>query len=291
MIRGSPHVKQAMQHGHHQQHSGEFVAVGVGSGAATTSMRVNRKTSPWRSLSEIPDGTTRHVIERLSNSQSSLRSLVEEARKRDPSAFERARDLVEREEENRFSSLPLDVLVCELESNVKLGLSTEDVTRIRERTGANILTRAKRTRWWKLFLRQFTSPVVIMLLVAAVVALGFQEWVEGAAILIVVFLNALLASSMERSAGNALARLASLAAPSCRVIRNGGQLENLNAVDLVPGDIVRLETGDSVPADLRCFDLTELTANEAILTGTSYTRFLYYSSLTFQEHFLETVVF
>lgn len=231
---------------------------------------ISGKSSPNRALSDIPDNNVRDAIARLTSSQCSLKDLVERARQCDPEAFQKAKSTVEYPEGgNRFSSCPLSELVRELESNLKDGLSTADVQRIREKTGPNVLSQIQKTPWIRLFFRQFTSPVVIMLLIAAIVSLGFQEWVEGSAILIIVLLNAFLASSMERSAANALARLASLAAPRCRVIRNKGQLEMIDTIDLVPGDIVQLLTGDAIPADLRCFDVTELFTNEAILTGES----------------------
>lgn len=225
--------------------------------------------SAWN-ISDYPDNNTQEIVERLSRSQYSLKGLVELARDTDPEAFARAQQNVAKElspGRNRWSTASIKELAEEFESSTKEGLSDEQVLINREKYGPNVLDEERRTPIWKLFLEQFLSPVVILLLIAAVVALGFQEWIEGAAVLIIVTINACLATYMEKSAGDALEKLASLAAPHCKVLRNGTFIE-IDTVDLVPGDIVKLDTGDAIPADMRCIQVAELKANEAILTGT-----------------------
>ncbi|XP_055388544.1 calcium-transporting ATPase 1-like [Condylostylus longicornis] len=224
--------------------------------------------SAWN-ISDYADNETQEIVERLSRSQLSLKDLVEYARQTDPAAFARVQQNVGQPcGRNRWSSSPVEDLLLEFESNVDTGLDDDQVLINREKYGPNILETEKRVPVWRLFLEQFMNPIMILLGVAAVVPLAFQQWAEGVAILLTILLNACLATYMEKSAGDALAKLASLAAPHCKVLRNGEFVE-IEAIDLVPGDIVKLDTGDSVPADLRCIRVSELKANEAILTGES----------------------
>lgn len=212
------------------------------------------------------------VVERLSRSHRSLKDLVEQAAREDPGAFVKARAAAEEVAPTtgfaKWSVEPVPDLAAEFGTDIESGLSDSQVEALRQKYGENLLAKEEQEPIWKIFLLQFTSPVVILLLIAAVVSLGFQEWTEGVVILLIVMLNALLATYMEKSAGDALSKLASLAAPRCRVLRNGEE-EVVEAVELVPGDIVLLNTGDAIPADLRLFEVTELMANEAILTGES----------------------
>eukprot|EP00918_Siedleckia_nematoides_P090869 GHVU01199715.1.p1 GENE.GHVU01199715.1~~GHVU01199715.1.p1 ORF type:complete len:472 (+),score=82.12 GHVU01199715.1:2255-3670(+) len=221
---------------------------------------------------DYAEDETHLVIDRLSKSHCNLRDIVEAAQEEDPEAFAKALHDVEAEQrtngQNRWSTLPVSTLALELSTSLQKGLSDESVLELRELHGQNVLTQEAEEPWWRMFLMQFASPVVILLLVAAIVSLGFQEWVEGIAIFVIVLLNACLATYMEKSAGDALAKLASLAAPKCTVIRNGTE-SIIDAQAIVPGDLVILKTGDSIPADMRCVDVTELMCNEAILTGES----------------------
>ncbi|EPT25301.1 P-type ATPase4, putative [Toxoplasma gondii ME49] len=213
------------------------------------------------------------VIDRLSKSHVSLKELVETARQSDPEAFRMAVTLTEQSHptsgKNRFASLPIEELAKEFGlKDMSTGLTEEQVLENRRRYGPNVLEKDKSEPVWKIFIQQFLSPVVLLLLVAAIASLALQEWVEGAAIFIIVTLNASLATYMEKSASNALAKLASMAAPGCVVVREG-KAQTVGAVDVVPGDIVLLSTGNSVAADMRCIESVELKTNEALLTGES----------------------
>ncbi|CDJ57747.1 P-type Ca(2+)-ATPase, putative [Eimeria maxima] len=221
--------------------------------------------------SAYPDNVEMEILERLSKSQVSLKELVESARKADPEAFRKMVTATEREfptsGKNRFASTPIEELAREFGcTDINQGLTSAQVLVNREKYGRNMLDRGDRDPLYKIFLSQFWSPVVLLLLIAAVASLVMQEWVEGAAILIIVTLNACLATYMENSASTALAKLASMAAPMCCVLREGKE-RTVPAEEVVPGDIVFLATGNSVAADMRCVDVTELKTNEAILTG------------------------
>ncbi|KAL8427456.1 hypothetical protein Efla_003903 [Eimeria flavescens] len=221
--------------------------------------------------SAFADNVEMEIVERLSRSQVSMKELVEAARLADPDAFQKMVSETEKEHptsgKNRFASADVDELAREFGcTDVSRGLTSAQVAINREKYGPNMLDKGERDSVVKIFFSQFWSPVVLLLLVAAVASLVMTEWVEGAAILIIVTLNASLATYMENSASNALAKLASMAAPMCCVLRDGEE-KQVPAEEVVPGDVVLLATGNSVAADMRCLEVTELKTNEAILTG------------------------
>jgi Ca2+-transporting ATPase len=121
---------------------------------------------------------------------------------------------------------------------------------------------------WRILLEQFTGLLVIILIVAAVVSVVLGDWKDATAILAIVLLNAALGFSQEFRAEKAMAALKQLAVPTVRVRRDGHVVEIL-ALDLVPGDVVLLETGALVPADGRLLESVNLRVEEAALTGES----------------------
>jgi Ca2+-transporting ATPase len=157
-------------------------------------------------------------------------------------------------------------------------LSTRAAAERRARVGDNALPEAPRPGPLKRFFAQFADPLVGALLVAAVVALvvalteshagGLARFGDTIAILLIVVLNALLGFVQERRAEQALDALTKMASPSARVLR-GGKVQEIASRKLVPGDIVVLEAGDSIPADLRLVEANELEVEESALTGES----------------------
>ena len=146
------------------------------------------------------------------------------------------------------------------------GLSDDDVVERRVIAGINELVSTPPTPWWKTLLRQFSTPLILILMGAAVVTTLLQKWVDTAAILVVLVLNGAIGFWQERKAAAEVRALASLSTPACRVVRGGAEIE-LDAREVVPGDIVLLETGERVPADLRLIDATALQVDESMLTG------------------------
>ena len=160
-----------------------------------------------------------------------------------------------------------------LETNVKNGLTTEEVTKRYEKYGKNELKAKKKKSLLQKFLEQFKDFMIIVLIIAAIVSgiVGIKEG-EGIAdtfiILIVVIVNAIIGVAQENKAEKSLEALQKLSSHVAKVIRD----ENITVVpsaDLVPGDIVVLDTGDFVPADLRIIEAVNLKSQESALTGES----------------------
>ncbi len=158
------------------------------------------------------------------------------------------------------------------------GLAPDEVERRRARLGDNALPEPPRPSAVVQFLSQFADPLVGALLVAALVSFGvaltesagsgLARFTDTLAILLIVITNALLGFFQERRAEAALNALAKMAAPTAKVIR-GGTVKVLPSRALVPGDVLELEAGDAVPADLRLLSSKELSAEESALTGES----------------------
>ena len=146
------------------------------------------------------------------------------------------------------------------------GLSAEAVLARREKFGANAIDSAPPTAWYVVLFRQFKSPLIAILVVAALVTFLLQEWVDFGAIAIILVLNSSIGFWQELRAESEVRALASMSVPIARVRREGGE-SRLAATELVPGDIVHLESGDRVPADLRVLVSQALQVDESMLTG------------------------
>ena len=148
------------------------------------------------------------------------------------------------------------------------GLNNEQAARRLARYGQNQLQEASRPTFWHMLWEQLNNFVVILLIVASVVSALLGDYVEAAAIMAIVVLNAILGIVQEQRAEEALAALKRLAAPDAQVLRDGHR-QAVPARDLVPGDIVFLEAGNYVPADVRLLEAINLRVEEASLTGES----------------------
>lgn len=148
------------------------------------------------------------------------------------------------------------------------GLTVEEAKHRLERFGPNKLAEAPPPSFWQLLWEQFNNFVVMLLIVAAIISALLGDWVEAAAIMAIVVLNAVLGIVQERRAEAALAALRQLSAPDANVLRDGHRV-TIPSTELVPGDIVFLEAGNYVPADVRLIDSVNLKIDEAALTGES----------------------
>ena len=165
-------------------------------------------------------------------------------------------------------TLSIDSVVGQLETHLHAGLSSQEAKARLEKFGFNELVERPRPGLFKLLLDQFDSFLVIILIVAAVVSLLLGEVVDASAIMAIVMLNAVLGVVQESKAEQALAALKKMAAPNARVVRDGVEA-TLPARELAPGDIVLLEAGNYVPADMRLIESVNLRIEEASLTGES----------------------
>ncbi len=136
--------------------------------------------------------------------------------------------------------------------------------------GPNQLTEVPRPGFLQLLWEQFNNFIVILLIVASIVSALLGEWVDASAIIAIVLLNAIMGIIQERRAEEALAALQKLAAPEARVLRDGHRI-TISSRDLVSGDIVFLEAGNHIPADMRLLEVANLQVDEAALTGESLT--------------------
>ncbi len=172
------------------------------------------------------------------------------------------------ERENRWHNLTTEEALGALETNAETGLDKSEVARRSKKYGLNELKEAPpKTIWAKLW-AQFNDFVIWLLVGAALISAALGEWVEAGAIMAIVVLNAVLGIVQEQRAEEELAALKKLAAPEADVIRDGLR-ESVPARKLVPGDIVVLEAGNFIPADLRLLQTYNLKVEEAALTGES----------------------
>jgi Ca2+-transporting ATPase len=148
------------------------------------------------------------------------------------------------------------------------GLSSEEAQRRLGEFGPNEIRREEATSPVVLFGRQFASPVIWLLLGASAVSLALGEFLDAAAIAVIVIINAVIGFLQEHRAERAVMALRSMTAPRARVVRDGRSII-IPASDIVPGDVLVLEAGDVAGADARLLTAHALSTNEAALTGES----------------------
>jgi Ca2+-transporting ATPase len=174
-------------------------------------------------------------------------------------------------------SEPGAAIVSALRSDMAEGLSRAEAQRRLDEYGPNELKSAPETPWWRRLLEQFENFLVIILLVAVVISL--IEWTlqdpretalpyEAIVIMAIVILNAMLGFIQEARAEKSVRALMALAAPEANVIRDG-ERQRVATREIVPGDIVLIESGDKIPADARLLEVANLQTDEAPLTGES----------------------
>jgi magnesium-transporting ATPase (P-type) len=150
----------------------------------------------------------------------------------------------------------------------RVGLSNEEATRRLEQFGKNCLPESKHRGPWLRFLLQFHNPLIYVLLAAGFVTLALNDFIDAGVIAGVVLINAVIGFVQEGKAEKALDAVRSMLASRAIVLREGERRE-IDATLLVPGDVVLLESGVRVPADLRLVQIKNLRVNEAALTGES----------------------
>jgi Ca2+-transporting ATPase len=170
--------------------------------------------------------------------------------------------------DDNWHTLTGDQAAHRLETSPGSGLSSDQAADRLARFGANELQEKKARSPWRMLLDQFSDFMILVLIVAAIIS-GFAGGVEDTiAIIVIVMLNALIGFVQEYRAERAMAALKRMAEADAHVLRDG-HAESVNASELVPGDVVLLESGNVVPADLRIIETARLKIDESALTGES----------------------
>ncbi len=155
-----------------------------------------------------------------------------------------------------------------LHSDPVRGLSEQAAEQARQIHGLNQLSLSRGAHWLVRFISQFKSPLMLLLLLTSVVSLAFSGWVDALVIFAVVFLNGVVGFLQEHRAGRAIDKLGDMVQTYAVVLREGLR-RRLPAEQIVPGDVVLLEAGDRVPADIRLFDSQRIFVDQSALTGES----------------------
>jgi P-type Ca2+ transporter type 2C len=165
-----------------------------------------------------------------------------------------------------WHSLSLDIVKEVLDTNFNRGLTKSEAFDRGIKHGKNVLPREKPIPKISIFLEQFKSPLIYILLIAGLVVLFFKEYTDAIVILGSVVLNTFIGYVQENKANSALSKLKKIVKNKAKVLR-GSCVNMIDAEDVVPGDIIFLNTGDSVPADGRLIKASDLHINEMALTG------------------------
>lgn len=174
-----------------------------------------------------------------------------------------------------FHSKEKNDVLTELSSDISRGLTTQQVAERQSKYGDNVLKQKKKRTIMQRFFDQFKDVMILILIAAAIISfvVAFTEgeasaFFEPLLIILIVVVNAVMGVMQESKAEKALDALKDLSAPHARVIRDGVE-QVIDAINLVPGDIVRLEAGDFIPADARIMASASLKCEESALTGES----------------------
>jgi len=173
----------------------------------------------------------------------------------------------------QYYNQPVEDVLRQFGVDLHSGLSEQEAKERLVAYGPNRLESKKQKSVFSIFLQQFKSSMVLILLVAAVISavIGMMEGeglVESFVILAILIVNAIIGTMQEVKAQSSLEALNRMSAPHSKVLR-GGQVEEIVSTDIVPGDIVVLDTGDIIPADLRLIETANLKIQESALTGES----------------------
>ena len=175
----------------------------------------------------------------------------------------------------KYHSQTAEQTVQILSSDISSGLTEQQVQKVQTKYGENKLREKKKKTNLQRFLDQFKDVMILILILAAIISFviacmegELKEFFEPVLILIIVIVNAIMGMMQESKAEKALDALKNLSAPHAKVLRNGEE-KLIESTQLVPGDIIRLEAGDFIPADARLLQSASLKIEESALTGES----------------------
>ncbi|NLV26602.1 MAG: HAD-IC family P-type ATPase [Methanomicrobiales archaeon] len=166
-----------------------------------------------------------------------------------------------------YASLPQEKLQELFQTSLSDGLSQDKASTFLQKDGLNEIS-ANQVQWWEIAIRQFTSPFIYLLLIAAVIVYAIGEHIDAGIIVGFVFINAALGFYQEYKSEQSLRALEQFISPRSRVKRDNNW-QVIDSRNLVRGDIISLMTGDAIPADLRVLKTSHFIVNETTLTGES----------------------
>ncbi|KAJ1731572.1 hypothetical protein LPJ61_002471 [Coemansia biformis] len=165
-----------------------------------------------------------------------------------------------------YHCMDLDRAAIDLDTDTTTGLSTSEAERRLTVHGPNEMRGGGRPSALKILFRQLANLMTLILIAAVAIAFAIKDWIEAGVVIGVIVVNTAVGFAQEFKAEKTMDSLRKMTSPTSRVLRNGHQIVAPTA-DLVPGDIIYLESGDVVGADCRLFDIFNLEADEALLTG------------------------
>lgn len=171
-------------------------------------------------------------------------------------------------DQSAFWSIPIEELLRQL-NTTENGLTESEAKNRLKSYGPNTILARKESSTLSLLLAQFKSPIILLLIFAALLSFYLRDAVEATLILIIISISGLLGFWQERRAADAVEKLLAVVKVKATVIRDGSQ-KDVPLEDIVPGDIVLLNAGDIIPGDSRIIESKDLFANEATLTGETY---------------------
>ena len=166
------------------------------------------------------------------------------------------------------SKKDLNTLLKELQCDPHIGLTPKEIDTRQSLFGRNQLSESKKVSIWQILLRQFQSIVILILIAATFISMYLREWEQSLAIWVVIIINTLIGLVTELKATRSMEALSKIGRTTDKVLRSG-IISEINSDELVPGDIVLLEAGDLVSADMRLIESSKLKVNEASFTGES----------------------
>ena len=168
---------------------------------------------------------------------------------------------------SRYYSKSTDEIFTNFKTS-EAGLSNLDVKRRLDKYGFNTIPRKEKEGLFLIFIKEIIDPIVLLLFVAAIFSFLTGETIDGIGILVIIFIDLIIGTYEENKANKTIDSLQKLVPTSVRVIRNNKE-EEIDIKDLVPGDLVCLESGDRISSDMRIIESHNLTVDESILTGES----------------------
>lgn len=169
---------------------------------------------------------------------------------------------------NTWHTKSIETVVQELNSSLTNGLTDSEVISRQSIYGLNELSSDGGVTWFTVFLRQLKDIMNWIFIILGIVSYVLQDYITGSILIIVAILNVYLSFQQEYAAEQTLAALRSLSSPRADVIRNGIEI-TVASTELVPGDLLLIKEGDSAAADARIIYVSNLEADEALLTGES----------------------